>query len=254
MNSNTKPSDTTFFVIKDGSFSSKLPSTSLALKDPDGLLALGGDLKPQTLLSGYKEGIFPWYSEADPITWWAPHHRSIIEPSQVHISRSMYRLIRKNTIKISCNKAFSEVIYQCGNTAGRKDNTWITQDMIDAYSKLHQLGFAHSIECWQNNKVIGGLYGVSIGNIFFAESMFSNIANASKLAFIFLCLRLAAMQFAIIDCQIHSSHLATMGAKQIARSRFENLLKTTNWEINKMKTWEMDPCLSRSLLAKYAEI
>lgn len=200
------------------------PDINTALDQPNGLLAAGGNLHPETLLRAYSQGIFPWYSSPDPILWWSPNPRTVIEPGHVHISRSMHKLLKKNTFTITCDQAFSRVMHGCAGARNYTDQTWISQDIIDAYTCLHQLNHAHSIEVWQDGELTGGLYGVAIGCMFFGESMFSLIPNASKTGFIRLCQTLQQCGFELLDCQVHSTHLASLGAHQISRRDFSDRL------------------------------
>ena len=192
------------------------PNPSLA--DEDGLLALGGDLSTERLLLAYKNGIFPWYSEDEPICWYSPHERFVILPSEVKISKSILQVMRSQKFSITLNTAFSDVIVSCAKALRKEqDGTWIIPEMQKAYINLHLLGYAHSVEVWQNDELVGGLYGVLIGKVFCGESMFSKVSNTSKLALIWLCQNLDVQ---LIDCQLHTEHLESMGAKMISRAEF----------------------------------
>ena len=193
------------------------PDPSLA--EEDGLLAIDGDLSPQRLLLAYSSGIFPWFSEEEPILWWSPDPRFVLYPKDIRISHSMKKILKKNTYKISFDTCFRDVISNCSSLREEK-GTWITSEMIEAYCKLHELGFAHSVECWYDNKLVGGLYGIIIGKCFFGESMFSTMSNASKVAFITLSKVLEENDFALIDCQVHTTHLESLGAVHIPREDF----------------------------------
>lgn len=190
----------------------------------DGIIALGGDLSEERLMYAYQNGIFPWYSEGDPIVWYCPSQRMVLFPDAIKVSTSMQKLIKKNIYTITENKAFREVIYNC-KTIDRKEGfgTWITGEMEQAYINLHQKGVAKSIEVWLENELVGGLYGLEINNIFCGESMFSNVSNASKLAFIHLAKN---KEYTLIDCQIYNDHLASLGAKEIDRTTFLKILKS----------------------------
>ena len=189
-----------------------------SLADEDGLLALGGDLSAERLLIAYRNGIFPWYSEGEPICWYSPHERFVILPIEVKISKSMLQVMRSQKFSITLNTAFSDVIASCAKALRKEqDGTWIIPEMQKAYINLHLLGCAHSIEVWQNGEIVGGLYGVQIGKVFCGESMFSKVGNASKLALIWLCQNLDVQ---LIDCQLHTEHLESMGAKMISRAEF----------------------------------
>lgn len=198
------------------------PDTSLS--EEDGLLAIDGDLSPERLLLAYSSGIFPWFSDEDPILWWSPDPRFIVYPKDIKVSHSMKKILKKNTYRISFNTCFREVISNCSNMR-KKTGTWITAEMVEAYCKLHELGFAHSIETWYGEDLVGGLYGVSIGKCFFGESMFSNMDNASKVAFIRLSEVLQEKAFILIDCQVHTKHLESLGGIYISRDEFLVLLE-----------------------------
>ncbi|MBD1423406.1 leucyl/phenylalanyl-tRNA--protein transferase [Sphingobacterium chuzhouense] len=198
------------------------PHPSLA--DDDGLLAIGGDLSSERLLLAYQHGIFPWFSDETPILWYAPHERFVLDPKELKITRSMQQFIRNSLFRTAHNTAFMEVIDRCATTK-RKDQqgTWITADMQEAYIRLHELGYAHSVETYNENGVlVGGLYGIQIGAVFCGESMFSHASNASKLALINLC---QTFNFELIDCQIYSEHLASLGAKFISGTAYYQLLQ-----------------------------
>lgn len=195
------------------------PSPDLA--DADGLLAVGGDLSPKRLLVAYSMGIFPWYSPGEPILWWSPDPRLVMKPAGIHISKSLLKLIRQQTYQIRLDTAFPSVIEACA-AAPRKigNGTWITEEMQKAYIRLHELGFAHSVECWQGNDLVGGLYGISIGRIFCGESMFSRLPNTSKIALIALADLLKIRDFHLIDCQVPTTHLISLGAFEMKRAEF----------------------------------
>lgn len=196
------------------------PDTALA--EPDGLLAIGGDLSVERLTLAYQSGIFPWFSEGDPIMWFAPHERCVIFPEKIKVSKSMQKLMRAKTFLVTVNKAFDKVIKNCAKTPRTgQEGTWITDDMQQAYLKMHQKGLAHSVEVWQNDKLVGGLYGVKIGNVFCGESMFSHVSNASKTALIHLAKN---MNFKLIDCQLPNDHLMSLGAVMISREEYLEIL------------------------------
>ncbi|MBU3143926.1 leucyl/phenylalanyl-tRNA--protein transferase [Clostridium sp. CF012] len=190
-----------------------------SLSEDDGLLALEGDLSPERLLLAYSNGIFPWFSEEEPILWWSPNPRFVLYPKDIKISKSMKKILKKNTYRVSFDTCFRDVISNCSNMR-KEEGTWITNEMIEAYCKLHELGLAHSVEAWYEDKLVGGLYGVSIGKCFFGESMFSTMDNASKSAFITLTKVLAEKGFVLIDCQVHTNHLESLGAVYISREDF----------------------------------
>ena len=189
----------------------------------EGIIALGGDLSAERLTHAYKNGIFPWFSDNDPIVWYCPFERMVLFPAEIKISKSMQKIINKNEFTITENTAFEAVIYNCKNI-DRNDGfgTWITNDMEQAYINLHKKGIAKSIEVWFKDELVGGLYGVEINHIFCGESMFSKVSNASKLAFMHLAKN---KNYKLIDCQIHNEHLASLGAREIDRSLFLNILK-----------------------------
>lgn len=196
------------------------PHPSLA--DEDGLLAVGGDLSSERLLLAYKNGIFPWFSEDDPICWFAPHERCIITPQQLVVSKSMRKFLRRNIFKVTVDKAFDAVIDACANIERKgQDGTWITDEMLAAYKKLHMEGFAHSIEVWQGDTLAGGMYGIQIGKVFCGESMFSEVSNASKTALIWL---LEQNDIELLDCQMPNEHLTSLGATMIDADKFRTIL------------------------------
>ncbi|UAM97363.1 leucyl/phenylalanyl-tRNA--protein transferase [Polaribacter litorisediminis] len=200
----------------------EFPNYNLTTKD--GIIALGGDLSEERLVHAYKNGIFPWFSEGDPIVWYCPFDRMVLFPGDLKVSKSMRKIIHKNEFKITENTAFEEVIYNCKNI-NRNDGfgTWITDEMEQAYINLHKKGIAKSIEVWLDNQLVGGLYGVEVNSIFCGESMFSRVSNASKLAFIHLT---KSNNYKLIDCQIYNKHLASLGAKEIERDLFLEILKS----------------------------
>lgn len=200
------------------------PSVDMA--DEHGLLAIGGDLSPSRLLEAYRNGIFPWYNEDEPICWWSPDPRCVLFPGDLHISKSMRSLLNRGEFEFSVNRSFREVIRNC-KSVNRKGEygTWIHEEMVEAYTQLHKMGYATSGEAWKEGKLVGGLYGVRIGNIFFGESMFSTVSNASKFAFINFVQHLGREAVQLIDCQMKTNHLLSLGATMISRSAFTTLLK-----------------------------
>ncbi|MGH7966784.1 MAG: leucyl/phenylalanyl-tRNA--protein transferase [Candidatus Binatia bacterium] len=194
---------------------------------PDGLLAVGGDLRIERLLLAYHLGIFPWYGPDEPILWWSPPRRCILEPACFHVSRSLQRLLRQGRLTVTFDQAFPAVIRACAETRlADGQGTWIVPGMIDAYCALHEAGFAHSAEAWWDGELVGGIYGVSLGRAFFGESMFARVSNASKIAFATLARRLAQWEFTLIDCQITNPHLLRLGAQEISRAEFLHRLTT----------------------------
>jgi leucyl/phenylalanyl-tRNA--protein transferase len=196
----------------------------------DGLLAMGGDLNLNTLVSAYSQGIFPWYNDDQPILWWSPDPRMVLYPSDVKISRSLAKTIKKAKFNVTCNRDFDAVISACA-LRGQEDlsmaveDTWISDDMHAAYLSLHQQHYAHSIEVWQDDRLVGGLYGIALGQAFFGESMFSRVSDASKVALVILCQALSAAGFKVIDCQVASDHLFSLGAVEISRKQFMSLIE-----------------------------
>lgn len=201
------------------------PPLDKAEKDPNGLLAIGGDLSPARLLEAYQRGIFPWFNEGQNILWWSPDPRMVLYPNEFHASRSLKKNIRKFGYRFSVNKAFDKVIRACAEPRSYSSETWINQQMQQAYQQLHKLGYAHSVEIWQEDELVGGLYGIALGEVFFGESMFSTNTDASKAAFQALCQLLKRLEFHFIDCQVYSEHLETLGAREITRDDFEIQLK-----------------------------
>jgi leucyl/phenylalanyl-tRNA--protein transferase len=192
-----------------------------AQAESSGILAAGGDLNPDRLLLAYRSGIFPWFNEDDPIIWWSPDPRFVLFPSELVIARSMRPYFNQSRFRISVDTCFEMVIRACGNQPRSGQNgSWITDDMVNAYRVLHRLGYAHSVEVWEGNSLVGGLYGIALGRIFFGESMFSKSSNASKFGFISLVRRLQALGYSLIDCQQETRHLGSLGARSIARAEF----------------------------------
>lgn len=201
------------------------PPTRQALDDPAGLLAAGGDLSVDTLLRAYRAGIFPWYSDDQPILWWTPDPRLVLFPGDFHLSRRLRRTLTHSRWRYSLNTAFEQVVRLCATTPRHgQRGTWITADMARAYQRLHQAGHAHSLEIWQGDDLVGGIYGVRIGRVFFGESMFSLVSNASKAAMATLCRLHDELQFDLLDCQVESAHLLSLGATSLARADFEQHL------------------------------
>lgn len=191
----------------------------------DGLLAIGGDLSTERLIAAYKQGIFPWYSD-DVILWWNPNPRFVLYPNKIKVSKSMKQVLRSNKFNYTINQNFKAVITACKTTIRKEqDGTWIDNEMLEAYTKLHKLGLAHSVEVWNNNQLVGGLYGVQLGNIFFGESMFSKMPNASKFGFIQFVQYLVNAGVKLIDCQVYTPHLESLGAVMIERDKFIQTLK-----------------------------
>lgn len=200
--------------------------------DQDGLLAMGGNLSVDTLVSAYRQGIFPWFNDDQPILWWSPDPRMILIPAEIKISRSLAKKIRQQRFTVTCNQSFEQVINNCAlrgqNSNDEICDTWITQSMADAYKTLHSRGYAHSVEVWDNNQLVGGLYGLALGDVFFGESMFSIVTDASKIALATLCCWLREHKYQLIDCQVSSDHLSSLGAKEVTRELFLDSLKDIN--------------------------
>ena len=209
------------FWITQHSPPEAFPDAKFALDEPNGLLAAGGDLSPERLLCAYRKGIFPWFSDGQPILWWSPDPRAVLYPRDFHMSRSLKKVLRSQQFQVTQNQAFSQIIRLCGGPRATQDGTWITEEMIAAYTALHQLGHAHSYECWHEGRLVGGLYGVALGSVFFGESMFSARADASKVALAALC----DQPYTLIDCQLPSDHLMSLGAVATSRKAFLALLE-----------------------------
>lgn len=202
------------------------PPVERALAEPDGLLAAGGDLSMQRLLAAYRRGIFPWYSQGQPILWWSPDPRAVLEPGDFKRSRSLDKSIRNRGFEVRFDSAFAEVLNGCGSTALRPQGTWISPEMIAAYSRLHEAGYAHSAETWRDGRLVGGLYGVAFGRMFCGESMFSLERDASKVALSRLCEELQARGYDLVDCQMTTPHLLSLGARTIPRREYVERLAT----------------------------
>ena len=197
------------------------PPLELALSEPNGLLCAGGDLSPQRIVQAYLCGIFPWYSKGEPILWWSPDPRMVLVPAEFKIARSLQKTLRKGNYRVRLDNDFPAVIHACAKTKRKAQaGTWITAEMQAAYFRLHELGYAHSVETWVDDKLIGGLYGLAIGRMFYGESMFSHASDASKIALAHLARFLDAQGFGLIDCQMNTPHLASLGAREIPRSTF----------------------------------
>lgn len=194
--------------------------------DEQGILAIGGDLSPERLLLAYKSGIFPWYIDGEPIIWWAPYKRMVLFLDELVVSKSMRKIINLNLFKVTFNQDFKAVIFNCSHIQRKgQAGTWITNEMIDAYCKLNEMGIAKSVEVWQDGVLVGGLYGIDLGTIFCGESMFSAVSNASKIAFIALVNHLKKENYKLLDCQVYNEHLESMGCKEIGRDEFSRILK-----------------------------
>ncbi len=217
--------------------SSDFPPVELALTEPDGLLAAGGDLSAERLLKAYQHGIFPWYSEDEPILWWSPNPRFVLYPEQLKVSRSLKKSIRNNPYRVTMDTAFDQVIEQCSRQPRRgQAGTWISDEMLEAYQRMHRLGHAHSVEVWQDDELVGGLYGMHVGPVFCGESMFSQRSNTSKIALYHLCQFLIRQGFVLIDSQVYTEHLESLGAVMIPREEYTKTLQQPT-EVNMPANW-----------------
>ena len=201
------------------------PPPERALIEPNGLLAVGGDLSCKRLIQAYSKGIFPWFNEDEPILWWSPDPRMVLFPEELKISRSLRKALQKHNYQVSADRSFDQVIAGCAEPRRNQRGTWINPGMIKAYRELHRMGHAHSVETWIDGKLAGGLYGVALGRAFFGESMFSRTTDASKIALVHLVKQLARWRFGIIDCQMKTAHLASFGAREIKRTQFTRLIE-----------------------------
>jgi leucyl/phenylalanyl-tRNA---protein transferase len=201
------------------------PPVQSALANPNGLLAAGGDLSPQRLIEAYRHGVFPWFSEDQPFLWWSPDPRMVLVPAEIRITRSLAKVLRNRAYEVRADSAFRTVMQACAGPRRDQDGTWISEDMIAAYCALHQRGIAHSIETWIDGELVGGLYGVALGRMFYGESMFTRAADASKIALAHLARQLERWGFGLIDCQVHTPHLARMGGREMPRDAFMRKLR-----------------------------
>jgi leucyl/phenylalanyl-tRNA--protein transferase len=216
------------------------PPVEQALRSPDGLLATGGSLAPQRLLEAYRHGIFPWFSEGDPILWWSPDPRTVLFPGELKISRSLRKPLRRKTFEIRTDTAFERVMRACAAPRKGQGGTWISEGMVAAYLRLHRMGVAHSVETWSEGDLVGGLYGVGIGRMFYGESMFSRKNDASKVALAHLAAQLQRWNYGMIDCQMHTPHLASLGARQMPRAEFILRLKDLVQLPDSACRWQFD--------------
>ncbi len=228
-------------LLDSGNPDTPFPDVELAKKEPNGLLALGGDLSPERLINAYRQGIFPWYSDGQPILWWSPNPRTVLFPTQLKISRSLQKTLRNKPFTVSFDRHFEHVLQHCATPRDDAEGTWITAEMEAAYTQLHKQQIAHSVEVWHEGKLVGGLYGVAIGQVFFGESMFSKISDASKIALIHLSSHLINWGYQLIDCQVYSNHLSSLGAYEIDRQRFTNHLKQWCNQPGKDGSWLSTP-------------
>jgi leucyl/phenylalanyl-tRNA--protein transferase len=226
-------------VIPFLSDSDPLPPVEQAMSRPNGLLAAGGGLSVDRLVSAYTQGCFPWYSEGEPVLWWSPDPRMVLIPSELHVPRSLERRIRRGDFRITADLAFSDVMAGCAEPRG-DGGTWITDEMTVAYERLHVAGYAHSVEAWQGEALVGGLYGVSIGRVFFGESMFTRVPDASKVAFVTLVRAFVAWEVGLIDCQMKTEHLARFGAREIPRAEFVARLQALTGAAARPRAWRLE--------------
>lgn len=235
------------FILNSRGQEFRFPPVSEA--SPDGLLAVGGDLSSDRLLEAYRSGIFPWYNEDQPILWWSPNPRTVLFPEKLHISRSLKRNLRPGLFSVTLDRCFRTVMERCAGPRPQypKGGTWITSEMLDAYTRLHELGHAHSAESWQDGQLVGGLYGVAIGGAFFAESMFTTVADASKVALVWLVRQLQVWGFRLIDCQQSSPHILRLGAEEIPRHIFVDLVSEAVGLQDRRRPWGFDSLFSGRL-------
>ncbi len=224
-------------IFRLDSENNSFPHPSYA--NDDGILAVGGDLSPLRLITAYTYGIFPWYNPGEPILWWSPDPRFVLFPDDLNVSKSMRPYFNQRKFKVTYDRAFIQVISRCKENIrqGQMGGSWITKDMINAYYRLHQLGYAHSVEVWQKEKLVGGLYGIALGKVFFGESMFTTVSNASKFGFISLTRELKKRGYWLIDCQQETQHLGTLGATSISREAFLEILEKNEKEDTELGDW-----------------
>ena len=227
--------------LLDDNHKTIFPDVELALTEPDGLLAVGGDLSIERLTTAYQLGIFPWYSDDQPILWWSPDPRMVLKPKNIKVSRSLGKIINNKKFVVTFDTHFRDVITACSEPRLEKgkvqNDTWILDEMIEAYVAMHEAGYAHSIECWQDDELVGGLYGIAIGSVFFGESMFSRVSNASKVAFVALAQQLEQWDFKLIDCQVYTAHLESLGASMVSRKQFIKMLNQYTTSDKKKSQW-----------------
>lgn len=238
MQSDNQQSSNQIYWVQDNILATSFPPLEKALRDPDGLLAIGGTLSKNRLLDAYSKGIFPWFNHGQPVMWWSPDPRCVLFPKEIKISKSLAKRIKQGCFKITYNTAFWDVINECAAARKGIHDTWITDEIKEAYFNLYKMGYAHSVECWQENKLVGGLYGIAMGKIFFGESMFSSRSDASKVALVSLSEQLIEKDFKLIDCQVHSKHLQSLGAKPIQREFFIQFLN--NYCNNEKTNFSLD--------------
>jgi leucyl/phenylalanyl-tRNA--protein transferase len=222
------------------------PLPHLAMRDPNGLLAIGGDLSTTRLVRAYSQGIFPWYNPDEPILWWSPDPRAVLTPDGMRVTRSLEKSLRRTDYAVTLDTAYADVLRACADTRRRSRGTWLGSDMRRAYEELFAKGYAHSVEVWRQGQLIGGLYGVALGRAFFGESMFSRANDASKIALFWLCEQLKSWQFRLVDCQVSSDHLRSLGAIDVSRERFLNLLRPAVEQPGRTGLWRFDVAVPAS--------
>jgi len=226
------------YVLDPHSTDLRFPPARLA--SPEGLLAIGGDLRIQRLLEAYRHGIFPWYSAGQPILWWSPDPRLVLFPNELKISRSLRKTLRTGRFRVTLDTCFRDIMKACAAPRPGQEGTWITPEMIDAYAALHDSGLAHSVEAWFGNDLVGGLYGVALGSMFFGESMFARATDASKIAFVHLVHQLKTWGFSLVDCQVTTTHLVSLGAREIPRADFLDHLAGAMQARDRRGKWQFD--------------
>lgn len=225
---------------------SPFPPLKAALREPNGLLAFGGELTPERLLEAYRHGIFPWFSQGDPILWWSPDPRMVLFPEELKISRSLAKRLKKQDYEVRFDTAFRAVMQSCAETPREgQPGTWIVPEMVEAYCRLHELGYAHSVETWINGELAGGLYGIALGRMFYGESMFHRVTDASKIAFVHLVRHLEKQGVGMIDCQMKTAHLASLGAREISRDAFAERLNALANAPDRLGKWAKNHDLTR---------
>ncbi len=217
----------------------RFPDPAEAEQDPNGLLAIGGDLSSERLLMAYRRGVFPWFSTGQPLLWWSPDPRMVLFPEDLRISRSLRKSIRRKGYEVSMDQAFDRVIDACAQPRADESGTWLVPEMIEAYRNLHRLGYAHSVETWLDGHLVGGLYGIAVGRIFFGESMFTRATDASKVALVFLLNCMTRWDLELVDCQVYTEHLETLGAKQIPRTEFQRIVETETMQSARAIRWDI---------------
>jgi leucyl/phenylalanyl-tRNA--protein transferase len=216
------------------------PPVERALRDPNGLLAAGGDLSPERLVEAYRHGIFPWFGEDDPLLWWSPDPRMVLFLRELHVSRSLRRTMKSGQFSVTVDRAFRQVMAGCAEPRADEAGTWITDDMVEAYGELADRGLAHSVEAWHDDRLVGGLYGVAIGRMFYGESMFSRQTDASKVALVTLTRQLERWEFEMIDCQMSTGHLASLGAREVPRAEFLDRMRKLARQPGVPGPWRFD--------------